>query len=110
MPEPDPYSTTSDPAPLFSCHVAGVPFRKPDFRLLARGYVVHLIPEPDNQYDPNAIKVCFQRGTVNGEPNYMHLGYIPKDRTAEAKSITRMRITRLEPTDKWNEITIEEVR
>ena len=37
-----------------------------------------LIPEPDNEYDKNAIKVV-----VDG----MHVGYIPKDRCSEVKKI-----------------------
>ena len=39
---------------------------------------VSLVPEPDNEYDPNAIRVL-----LNG----VHVGYVPKDKTAEVKSI-----------------------
>lgn len=39
---------------------------------------VRLVEEPDNQYDSNAIKVIL---------NNQHVGYVPKEKTAEVKKI-----------------------
>lgn len=41
------------------------------------GFVGKLVPEPDNEFDPNAIKVVHQDGT--------HLGYIPAKETATVR-------------------------
>ena len=61
---------------VFRTHVAGVTHRNSDgtrrqaiIRKCSIGEKVDLVDEPDNKYDPNAIKVCRK----NGE----QLGYIP---------------------------------
>ena len=41
------------------------------------GFIGKLVPEPDNEFDPNAIKVVHQDGT--------HLGYIPAKETATVR-------------------------
>ena len=41
------------------------------------GFVGKLVPEPDNEFDPNAIKVVHQDGTI--------LGYIPAKETATVR-------------------------
>jgi len=40
--------------------------------------VIELVPEPDNKYDPNAVKVVSEFGV---------LGYVPADKTLNVKSI-----------------------
>lgn len=42
-----------------------------------------LMPEPDNQYDPDAVKVMVP--LENGEP--FHIGYLPKD--SELKTLVK---------------------
>ena len=84
---------------ILRCKIAGIPHRKPE-RLPEVGDFVDLVPEPDNAYDPNAIKVLW---------NGVHLGYIPKTETATARqfSLTRMRVVEVEPLRKWDEVYIE---
>lgn len=43
---------------------------------------ISFIPEPTNQYDPNAIKVF-----IKYEEEPMHIGYVPKDKNIEFKKI-----------------------
>lgn len=38
-------------------------------------HTIYLIPEPDNRYDCNAVKVVFK--SVNKSP--LHIGYLPKE-------------------------------
>lgn len=57
--------------------IAGVSFRgiyeQAMFRQLKEGQVLDLEREPENKYDPYAVKVML---TVSGER--LHLGYVPK--------------------------------
>lgn len=39
---------------------------------------VNLVPDPDNEHDPNAIKVLL---------NDIHIGYVPKEKTEDVKKI-----------------------
>lgn len=59
-------------------HIAGVSYRPIEcqaaFTELKDGDELELIPEPDNPYDPNAIKV------MKGE---FHLGYVPAKLAAQ---------------------------
>lgn len=80
-----------------TCHIAGIPFRKPNLSLLAVGDEVFLVPEPDNKFDPNAIKVIHKSGW---------LGYIPKLETGQVSGVAQMFIHKIEPADKWNEVII----
>ena len=64
---------------------AGVTFRSPDTESFDRGEPVikgtrhtwdmtyHLIPEPENEHDPHAVKVCVP--TKDGD--LAHVGYVP---------------------------------
>ena len=81
------------------CKIAGIPYRKPE-KLPEVGDIVTLVAEPDNTYDPNAIKVLW---------NGVHLGYIPKSETATARqfNIEKMTVVEVEPLRKWDEIYIE---
>lgn len=77
--------------------IAGIPHRKPDLSLLKVGDEVSLVLEPDNKFDPNAIKVVH---------NTIHLGYIPRMETGQIAGITTMFIHAIEPEKKWKEVTI----
>lgn len=52
--------------------------------LMGEGHPLILEPEPENPYDPDAIKVCVDTSTIKLEgilgdfPVIIHLGYIPK--------------------------------
>ncbi len=79
-------------------HIAGIPHRKPNFSLLTIGDSVRLVPEPDNKFDPNAIRV------LHGDT---FLGYIPKMETAEWRSASSATIVEIQPNRKWSEVIIE---
>lgn len=84
--------------PPFRCKIAGIPHRKPDLSVLSIGTEVTLVAEPHNAYDPNAIKIMH---------NGVHLGYVPKTDTYMVKDVAKMKVVRVDPADKWNEIHIE---
>ena len=85
--------------PIFSCHIAGIPYRKPDLSQLSLGSEVLLEEEPSNPHDPNAIKVMHTT---------THLGYIPKELTAQVRElgITGMYVVNVAPDRKWSEVII----
>ena len=59
--------------------VAGMNFRQGVGRY--KGFIdVALVPEPKNEFDPNAIKVV--------APDSHHLGYVPADQTDFVRSLT----------------------
>lgn len=58
---------------IFSGNIAGISHANPDFSDLNAEDAVGLIPEPQNAYDRNAIRVSHN---VVGK-----LGYVPKDAT-----------------------------
>ena len=62
--------------------VAGINYRKKTAAQLCKGKQIEvagqLIPDPDNEYDPDAIKICV------GD---YHLGYVPKDQTDVVRHI-----------------------
>lgn len=58
-------------------YIAGVQHRQgwqQNVKQLVEGQDLQLVPEPDNKYDPNAIKI------MNGD---IQLGYVPKKFSAE---------------------------
>jgi len=67
-------------------NVAGTSFRKDQLDSAHKHYLqrktqgkstdIILVPEPDNKYDPNAIKVC-----VFLPPDHIFFGYVPKKET-----------------------------
>lgn len=57
------------PQILFNDNVAGVYHQKPDFFVINKGDPIELIKEPQNQYDPRAIRVHHKDAGM--------LGYIP---------------------------------
>lgn len=65
---------------LYSFFAAGVQFRheyKQNMDRIATGDSVFLHPEPDNKYDPGAIKLMWY-DNENGD--HKHIGYVPKDK------------------------------
>lgn len=58
-------------------YIAGVQYRKDIDNYLGE-FRGNLVPEPRNKHDRNAIKIV----ALDGH----HVGYVPKDRTAEIKS------------------------
>ena len=64
---------------MVSFRVAGVSFRKDAVEKVNVGDVILLQPEPENEYDPNAIVVLWQ-GNGSGD-ECEKIGYVPKDLT-----------------------------
>lgn len=62
----------------FSFKVAGLSYYDHDDINPKGDLTADLIPEPDNKYDPNAIRVY-----VKGK----HIGYVPQKKTVKVKSI-----------------------
>ena len=65
-------------------YIAGVGYRSGIDNHLGE-FVGRLVPEPNNPYDPNAIRIQAPDGT--------HLGYVPKDRTNEVRAYTSLPCT-----------------
>lgn len=74
----------------FTFFAAGVQFRK-EYKLMqdqiCAGDTVMLVLEPDNQYDPGAIKLLWQAPINQANPadeppdtTPKHIGYVPKDK------------------------------
>lgn len=84
---------------LHTTHIAGIPHRKPVLGLLKVGEVLRLQPEPDNKFDPNAIKVLAKSDSV-------FLGYIPKTETNFFKDCRFVFIHSIQPNAKGKEVTI----
>lgn len=85
--------------------IAGVFHAAPDFNLLRVNDPVRLIPEPDNKFDANAIRVDSLHGAK--------LGYIPRLETwpfhqymKDPAKRLETRISYLNPQAKGNQITI----
>lgn len=87
---------------ILRCHIAGIPHRKPA-KLPAVGDHVLLVPEPDNKFDPNAIKVLWDG---------IHLGYVPKTETATVRQYgwTEMKVVEVVPERKWTEVMTEDIQ
>lgn len=62
-------------------YIAGIEYRDNIDEYLGESVGV-LEPEPTNPYDPNAIKILAHDGH--------HVGYVPKDMTAEVRAFTRL--------------------
>lgn len=90
------------PNMLHTTHIAGIPHRKPDLGQLKVGESLALVPEPDNKFDPNAIRVVTRENA--GPP--IHLGYIPKTETNFFKDYNYVFIHSIRPDDRWHEVTI----
>ena len=62
-----------------SFSIAGINFRK-GIREKIGDLDILLVPDPNNEYDPNAIKIMSSDGT--------HLGYVPASMTEEVRTFT----------------------
>lgn len=58
---------------ILNTRVSGVSYHQDILASLTGNEPCRLVPEPDNQYDPNAIKVMV---ATDGGPQ--HVGYVPK--------------------------------
>lgn len=64
--------TTKDGTDTLYFNAAGVSFRQDAARTACQGDACRLVPEPDNQADPNAIRIELEK-------NGMMLGYVPRE-------------------------------
>lgn len=83
-------------------HIAGIPHRNPDLTKLAVGEKLFLVPEPENKFDPNAIKVV--------SDSSVHIGYIPKMETQYFRDLPCVYITAIQPNVKWKEVLVSNVK
>lgn len=92
----------------YNTHIAGVPHSKPNLDLLKVGDKVDFVPEPENQFDPNAIRIQHTR-IEDSKAIDMKLGYVPKTDTGLVRELklTHAFITSIDPTRKWKEIFVE---
>ena len=81
-------------------HIAGIPHTKFNLSRLKIDEQVQIVPEPENKFDPNALKIVAQE---------TKLGYIPKDKTAEWKDTTAAKIVEIDADRKWTEVIIETI-
>jgi len=70
---------------MIKFRIAGVTYRPIECQVRAKkleeGHMLDLIPEPTNEFDPNAIKVVdYQHGNL-------HLGYVPAVKCKEVKAL-----------------------
>ena len=78
--------------------IAGIPHRKPNLAAVLVGDEVTLVPEPDNAFDPAAIKVMH---------NDNHLGYIPRTETSMFQPpYFPLYVIDVQPSRKWKEVYI----
>jgi hypothetical protein len=74
--------------------VAGVQFRpsnvKDEIKKLNKGQYLYLELEPDNKFDPNAVKILCN-GLQEGDDN-VFLGYVPKKFSSEVAALLEARI------------------
>lgn len=63
--------------------IAGLNFRSGISRYIGE-HEVRLVEEPDNEFDPEAIKIIAADGN--------HIGYVPRDRTAEVRAFAELPI------------------
>ena len=71
--------------------VAGVQFRPRHeidsaSKLMNVGDQLGLVPEPENKFDPNAVKIEYNTETANGVET-VFLGYVPKKFSSEVSAL-----------------------
>lgn len=71
-------SWTSPYQQLLSLPIAGINYRS-GVKNCTRPSKARLVPDPKNEYDPDAIKVIHESGT--------HVGYVPADRTEDIRHL-----------------------
>lgn len=83
--------TMNETNEIFEFYVAGLKFRKEAYEevkdLIEVGTQFQLIPEPENPYDPNAVKVAFGPSAVSH-----HLGYVPQKEEFSARVAALMAV------------------
>jgi|WetSurMetagenome_2_1015567.scaffolds.fasta_scaffold94286_3 hypothetical protein len=102
-------------------YLAGVQFRPTTaiaaIQNLQEGDELILDPEPDNKYDPNAIRVMVD-SEVGDEATREHLGYVPKKFSAEIAAMIEVDgldtvqciVTKVDPdAKKWEMCEVEVV-
>lgn len=67
--------------------VRGVYYRMENAKFARLNSPVRLVPEPNNQYDSNAIKVECPNPDSFNDSEYFHIGYIPREITKEIYDI-----------------------
>jgi len=69
--------------------VAGVKFHeyKNVLNSMSKGNTLQLIPEPENKFDPNAVKIYFDNGDKAG-----FIGYVPKKFSSEVSALLEVGI------------------
>jgi len=72
-------------------YIAGVQFRPREqtlkgMRAIKEGNHLDLIPEPENKFDPNAVKIEYNFETPDGIES-IHLGYVPKKFSSEVAGL-----------------------
>ena len=66
--------------------VAGTSFRQEDVRRFTGGEEITFIPEPDNPYDPHAVKVMGHLNSLEqSSVESIQLGYVPRQITLQLK-------------------------
>jgi endonuclease/exonuclease/phosphatase family metal-dependent hydrolase len=104
-------------------YIAGVQFRPASaldaIKQLKEGDELILDPEPDNQYDPNAIRILIEvEFEKDGEQMVVreHLGYVPKKFSGELAAIIEVYgldnmeciVTKVDPNaKKWEMLEVE---
>ena len=83
LPEILPNGTWSNMYPdIKTFKIAGINFRSGINDLVDTELDCYLVEEPDNEFDPNAIKIVHK-------DTKKHLGYVPADKTDWMRSITK---------------------
>lgn len=83
LPERQPDGKWSDMYPDIKCmKIAGINFRTGLNPLVDQLIECYLVEEPDNEFDPDAIKIIHK-------DTKKHLGYVPADKTDWMRSITK---------------------
>jgi hypothetical protein len=74
---------------IYEFYVAGVKFHQyPRIKpFIKKGDKVLLIPDPDNQYDPNAVKIIYPRGD-----EFFMLGHVPMKKDLSRKITNAIKI------------------
>lgn len=88
---------------ISSGFIAGIPHRNPDLTVLSLGDELILQPEPDNAFDPSAIKILHKSSGI-------FLGYVPREQTPAVHQARTegfevfSKVTCIQPQTKWKEV------
>ena len=100
----------------YEFYVAGVQFHQAKNVLgeLSEGMELSLIGEPDNKFDPNAIKIIYDRAAQESKIlEEIMLGYVPKKFSAEVSAFMEIHenvvceLVKLNPSAKpWEQLKV----